>query len=89
MNTSRTAHRTYLAGPVKPMLWVCVSISPKKYICVFQVLALEKLGMVSQHDFYFIKLFYIDNAFFTRFLSIFNNILFTSHNKIFKVGPKT
>ena len=43
-------------------------------------------------SFYFIKIFYIEIVFFTIFstiFSIFDNILLTIHNKMFRVGTKT
>ena len=63
-----------------------------KKICMFQVSALKKLGMVGQHYILFIEIFYIDIAFlqyFSSFSSIFENILITSHNKMFRVMAKT
>ena len=49
----------------------------KKYKCVFQVSALKKLGMVGWHNgitFYFVKIFYIEIAFFNTFSPIFQQI---------------
>ena len=39
--------------------------------------------------FYFIEIFYIELAFFTIFFNIFESILLTIHNKMFRVGAKT
>ena len=60
----------------------------QKKIYMFQVSALKKLGKVGLH-YQFIKIFYIEIAFFTAFFTIFDNILLTIHAKIFMVRAKT
>ena len=44
-----------------------------KNICVFQVSALKKIGIVGRH-YHFIKIFCIEIAFFTTFSAIFQHI---------------
>ena len=49
-------------------------IRQKKYMCVFQVSALKKLGIVGQHNILFVKIFYTEIAFFNIFSPIFQQI---------------
>ena len=54
----------------------------------------KKLVMVDRSaSFYFTQIFYIDIAFYTTpptpIFSIFDYILLTIHNKMFRVGAKT
>ena len=61
-------------------------------MCVFQVSALKKLGMVGRHTVLFCQNILYRNCIFNTFSpfpSKFHNILLTIHNKMFKVGAKT
>ena len=63
----------------------------KKYIRVFQVSALKKLGMVGRHNIlskYFLQKLHFF-TYFSPFSSKFDNILHTIHNKMFRVWAKT
>ena len=63
---------------------------PKQYICVFQVSALKKLGMVGRHNILFYQnILYRNFTHFLPFFSKFDLILLTIHNKMFRVGAKT
>ena len=65
----------------------------KKNICVFQVSALKKLGMVGRHYHFILSKYFIRKVHLSLYLppfsSIFDNILLTIHNKMFSVGAKT
>ena len=52
--------------------WKSQKLGPKRNICVFQVSALKKLGMV--RTFYFIKIFYIEISLFITFSSLLQQI---------------
>ena len=55
-----------------------ISLLRQKNICVFQVSALNKkknLGMVDLHNIFFVKIYYIEIAFFNTFYPIFQQIL--------------
>ena len=59
-----------------------------------RVSALKKLGMVRRHDHFFIKILYVAIAFFRYIFHhfsayVFDNILLTIHNRMFRVGAKT
>ena len=48
-----TSHTIFMSHTIRKSAFGVVLLRPKKYICVFQVSALKKLGMVSRH-YYFI-----------------------------------
>ena len=62
------------------------------YVCVFQVSALKKVGMVGRHNILFVKIFYIQiaffNTFFPNFPQIWQQFAHDSY-KMFRVGAKT
>ena len=60
--------------------------SGQKCMCLFQVLALKKIGMVGRHNILFCQ--NIFSIHFPPFSSKCDNILFTIHNKMFRVGAK-
>ena len=60
------------------------------YICVFQVSALKKIGMVGRHNILFCQNILYRNCTFNTFSSIFQQIWqHFAHNKMFRVGAKT
>ena len=80
----------FFIGLLKFIVSVSFEIRPKKNICVFQVSALKKLGMVGRHNILFYQNILYRNCIF-HFIShhFFDNILFTFPNKMFRVGAKT